>query len=665
VGLWLVWIPASGGYYPAAWYPSAAGAVSLAIATHIGFRRALPSTRAARVALLAFAALVALNYLSILWAGSRGDALSSANELLLLLAVAWTMSLLPWTPSMLAVILGVWSLGVAVICGIDLARAAAAENLGPFFYSTRYATPLQYPNATAALAAMSVWPALLLSARREVPAWARIPLLGVAVFLADFAFLPQSRGALVGIALTTVVVVLISGRRVALAIRMLIIGGALAVTIPRTVAVYQALTAGRRVRPVLQHTAAGILLTTIAAVALSLVLVVIEQKLIPTRIRDWRPARPGRRGLVTSALVAVVVVAAGAVAAAPAISRLANSVWHSGHTDASTGSVRLLSATPEERFDYIHAAVKLWDGSPVLGVGSGNFGRRYDAVRTFPKHSQYTHFLALRVLSETGAVGALLFIVVIAALLVGLFKAMRELPGVGRACAVAAAAMACYFAVHSSLEWLDEFPVLAAPPLALALAAIGMRRTGSANSSTQDADALAGTKSRGRRPPAAVGGLLVLALACAAAVVLGAPYLQLRYTDRALASAVNDPSAAYKDLSRAADINPLSADALITEGTIAIDLHDPTHARQAFAKAITREDAWYPHLELALLFAQAGQFPSALKQVDAAAVLDHDDALVDEARTRIQHHQRIDPIKFNSGFIQGAQSDIFLQRAIR
>lgn len=660
-----MWIPADGGYFPATWYPSAAAAASLAIGCCVGRGRLLPTTRAARLGVLGFAALVAVNYLSILWAGSPGDALQAANELLLYLVVAWTMAILPWTPSALAVMLGLWSVAVAAFCGIDLARAAAAHNLTPFFYSTRYATPLQYPNATAALAAMAIWPAMLLSARRETPAWAQIPLLGVATFLADFSFLPQSRGALLGIALTAPVVLVISGRRIALLIRMLVIGGALAVTIPQTVTVYQALTGGRPVRPVFDHTAAAMLETTLAALVLSALLVLAERRLVPARIATWQPRGPGRRLATAGAVLAILVAAGAAVAAAPAVSRLANSVWHSGKTDASTGSVRLLSATPEERFDYVRAAVRLFEDSPVLGVGAGNFGRRYDAVRQFPKHSLYAHNLALRVLSETGIVGALLLVATVLALLTGLVKAIRELPGLGRACAVAASGMACYFLVHSSFEWLDEFPVLAAPPLALALAAIGMRRPATATRTAAPRLTRWRTATANRPRAAALSGVLAVVFGCAVAVVLGAPYLEARYIQSADSVGATDSATAFKDLARAASINPLSAEALITEGTLAVDLNEPQRAQRAFQRALSREDTWYPRLELALLDAQAGRFAAGIDQTRAAGRLDHDDPLIQQAQTLILRHKRIDPVKFNQGFRQGAESDIFQQPSIK
>jgi hypothetical protein len=80
VGLWLVWVGASGGYAPETWYPSACVVFSLWVAVVTIGGRVLPDGRAARIALLAFAALVALNYLSILWAAAQGSPQGAAKQ---------------------------------------------------------------------------------------------------------------------------------------------------------------------------------------------------------------------------------------------------------------------------------------------------------------------------------------------------------------------------------------------------------------------------------------------------------------------------------------------------------------------------------------------------------------------------------------------------------
>jgi tetratricopeptide (TPR) repeat protein len=682
VVLWSLGISASGAYFPGSWYPGAAFATLLLIVAAAASGRPFPTSRPARVALGAFAALVALNYLSILWAGSPADALAAANELLLYLAVAWTFSIMPWTPRALALVLAAFSLGIAAFCAVGLAQATATTNLTRFFVDLRYSVPLDYPNATSALAVMGMWPALILSARRELPGWTRAVLLAVAVFLTDFAFLPQSRGALAGIVLVVPLVLALASDRVRLLVRMGVVGASVAVTLPGTVNVDNAVTAGRDASPVLAHAATAMLETAAAALVAGMLLVLAEARLGPggeSLMSRWRGSRRTRTAF---AIVAALAVVGAGIAVAPRVGRLARSELRSGRTGAPTGSNRLFSGTPEERFDYARVAVRLFASAPVAGVGAGNFGRRYDALRRFPQHSLYAHNLPLRVASETGTVGLVLLVAIIVALLVGLARAGAELGGLGRACAVAGLAIAAYFLVHDSLDWLDEFPVLAAPALALPLAAIEMRRPradgertwlGAAVSARLVArwPMLARRRGRaargvgaGRVRRAGLGAVIVVVIA-GACLALGAPYLAILDTNRALANYTADPAGAYRDLARAASLNPLSADPLVDEGAVAVDLGNPARARSAFARALGRENAWYPHLELALLDAQVGQFTSATEQLSSAASLDVDDPAIAQARTLIAAHRRVSPATFNRTLLQGAAAAIFQRENVR
>ncbi len=662
VGLWLIWVPSSGGYFPSVWYPSASAACALALLNAVLGRRFLPPARAARVALLAFAAIVALNYLSVAWAAAPGDALQAANKLLLYLAVAWTLSLVPFSPRSLALALGIWSVGIAAFCAVGLAQAVGAPHLDPFFDQLRYSTPLGYSNATAALAVMGMWPALILSTRPEVSRWIRVALLTISVFLAEFAFLPQSRGAVVALALTAILALVVSADRVRLLARMLIVGAGLSLVVPRTVALDNTLSAGRHAMPALRHIGSGMLLTCLASLILGALLILMESRWDSGYRERRRVPRPsiGRRGVIALAVSAAVVFAGVAVAAAPHVAHLVRTVWHSGRTDASTGSTRLLSASPEERFDYARVAFKLFSGSPLGGVGAGNFGRGYDASRHFQKHSQYAHDLALRALSETGILGLALLVTVIVTICVGLAKTGRQRPGLGRACATASFLVAAYFLTHASLDWLDEFPALAVPALSLPLAAIALSGHHPSRSSASHTGArfLSGLLApRGRR---AVYGIAIGFASLAAALTLGLPYLADRYMARAVSEFRARPSAAYHDLSQAATLNPFAADAYLTAGMIAVDLAEPTRARSDFALAIARQDTWFPHFELALLAAQDGDFTKALQQLSRASSLDAADPTITQTRTALLRHERLDAASANSGLLlQGAEATVF------
>ncbi|MGH2856641.1 MAG: O-antigen ligase family protein [Solirubrobacteraceae bacterium] len=660
VALWMLWVGQSGGYQPETWYPSALLTLSLWAAVLLFGGRVLPRVRAARVALLAFAALVGLNYLSIVWAASPGSALDASNELALYLLMAWIFAVLPWTKRALAAVLGAWSIGVCAVCVVELIDASTAANLTRFFVGGRFATPMSYSNATGALAVMAMWPALILSARRELPAWLRAVCLGVATFLAGYSTLPQSRAALLGLAVTAVVAAVIASDRWRLLVRMAVVGVALAVCLPRAVAVDNAVNANANVTPVLRHAAAGILLTTLAAVAVALTLGVIEARIGARRRRPAWESQPTRRGRAAAALrsrgaryvvmgLAVIGIAAVAFVAEPHAVKFVHTVVRQGNTDASTGSDRLLSASPEERFDYDRVALKLFSGAPVVGIGAGNFGRHYDALRRFLKHSQYTHNLPLRVLAETGLVGELAFVVLIVALVIALIRVARGRDDLARASAAAALCIAGYFLVHGCLDWVDEFPALAAPAIALPLAAAGLRTRSTA------------PRPMARRLTGAAAAITGLALLLA----LTTSYVSLRLTDRAFSIFRASPARAYNDLSVARRLDPLSANPSVSEGTIALYMSDYVRSAASFQRSIGQEDAWYPRLELALIDAHLGHTAAALNELEKAARLDVDDPLIAEARARIATGDRIDPVAFNRLVLQEGASSSPGQETIR
>jgi hypothetical protein len=662
--MFVVWVAASGGYFPGLWYPSAMVAVSLFAATVLARGRLLPEQRAARVALLAFAALVAFNYLSIAWAGSRGTALDASNKLLLYLTLAWSLSLLPWTPRSLAIALSLWSGTIAVFCFVGLVRAIGATHLDHFFVQLRYSTPLDYPNATAALAVMGMWPALLLSSSRDFPSWARAPLLAVAVFLAEFSLLPQSRGAALGLALTAPLAVAVAGDRIRLLLRMALVGGGVALTALPTVHVDDTINAGGVVEPVLRHAAHVIFITTAAALVLGALLIAAEIRFGRSRVPVIRPPRRlGRRGWI---VVGVIIVAALG-AAAPAAKHLVDVVSQQGRTDAGTGTTRLLSVSPEERVDVARVAWKLFEAAPVAGVGAGNFGPRYDPLKRFPKHSKYTHDLVLRTLSETGLIGFLLFVVALAALTVGLVRRSMATEGLTRCCLVAALLVAAYFVVHDSLDWLDEFPALAVPALGFPLAAISLHDVGRRQRNGARGRAWAALAELSSRTSVRVGAGAALILVCVALVLLAlaAPYLSQQYVSTALRTYKVRPASAYADLSRASDLNPWSTAPLLTEGQIAEQLGNPARARAAFERALGIEDDWYAWVEIAVIDAQAGRFERAANELSKAAKLDVDDPVIAQAQTMIARRRRIDPVHFNLLFTQGTNASLFAPENIK
>jgi hypothetical protein len=195
VGLMVAWAAHNGGYDADTWYWGALLALALltSIALGLGSRRPRLSAPSA-LALAAFALYVAWSYLSILWSQSQGDALEGSNRALLYLLLFALLVVLPWTAGGALVALLTFALGVGVIGLVLLARLASADHVQQLVIDGRLAAPTGYYNATVALFTMDALVAIVLAARRELPAILRGALIAIACAGLQLALMGQSRG---------------------------------------------------------------------------------------------------------------------------------------------------------------------------------------------------------------------------------------------------------------------------------------------------------------------------------------------------------------------------------------------------------------------------------------------------------------------------------------
>ncbi len=646
LALWIAWIPQDGGYFASEWYPGALLTVLMLGVLGVARGGVLPESRAARAALAAFGALVLFSYASMLWAGSPGDGWEASNKLVLYLATGWLLALLPWRRTSATLLLGAWTLGVAIVCLVVLLGALHATELSGYIQAARWQEPSGYANGTAAIAVIAFWPALLLSARRDLPALAQAAFMGVAVFLLEFGQLPQSRGSLIALVLTAPALVALAPQRVRLTTRLLLVGGAIALSLGPVWAVYGHVNATPPLPavPALHHAAIMMATTAVLAAAAVLLLVLAERCFVASP----RLIRVVSRGL---ALIVVALVAGGAalgVANSARISRYATTFAHPSNA-LNGSSPRILAGDLEERSDYWRFSLHAFSSAPVAGIGSGNFEYGYTRGRHVPKFARYAHDIWLRVLAEDGVVGALLFVALLGSLGVGLILAARRASPPTRSIVAAAGTVLFYFLAHASVDWLDEIPAVAAPALALPFVALAVahRPHAAVNSGTS---AWRGRLAAARHPgplrvAATVSGV---ALLLAATASLTFPYLSLRFVHRAYAVEAASPSAALADFRRAAKLNPISPRPWYAAGVLATETHDPAAARDAFAHALRLEDNWLPHFELALLAAGGRQGAEARRQITRAAALNPPDPLVEYAAGLIGRRSRVDPAAVNA-----------------
>src|SRR4051794_25159193 len=368
--LWLSVIPPSGGYFPRSWYPAALGSVLLFCTLCLAWRSPLPATRSARRSIALFAALAAWAFVSMLWAGSPADAWETADQLVLYLTAAAIAALVPWTPRTLALVAGVWALGVAALCAGRLITWLGARDVLTFFSPDgRLFDPMGYPNATAALPAIALFPALALSALREIPVWARGLALAVAVFLAEFAVLPVSRGAILGVLLALPFVIAAAPDRWRLLGRLVAVAALMAPALSSLLAFGNAPGDGKDPVTPLHHAATWMITTTVLALLVGALLGLLDDRV--------RGPRVTRRGVYAALAVVGVVVAAAGVAYGPRGVRYVRDTWNAAGTPGSGAGGRLLSLAPEERPDYARVSVKAFGKHPIGGLGAGNFSREY------------------------------------------------------------------------------------------------------------------------------------------------------------------------------------------------------------------------------------------------------------------------------------------------
>lgn len=622
-------MPAEGGYFARDWGAAGVLVTLLWLVAVVGGGRLLPPGREERIALGALAGLCALGFGSALWAQAPATAWEASSQFLTVVLSAWTLVLAPWRAGPAQLLFAGFGVAAAMAFAAALTSAAGAADLGEHFIDGRWAQPIGYPNALGNFGFFAALPMLAVSAApRRHPAL-KAAALALATFLAGCALLPQSRGAVLAVAASAAVLVALSPGRWRMVVRLAVVAAALGAFSGPILGLYDAAREGAGVGAALDDALRAILLATLLAGAGGAALAVAE-----TRVRA--PERLARRA-GAGALIAVLL--AGAAAAAVNADRIDRFVerqreaWAQpsrDYDDRERAGSRLLSSDPLQRYQYWHVALDAFAARPLAGVGAGGFEARYTLERSEAKYSAFPHSLVLRVLAETGLLGAAGLLAFLAAALFGLLRGVRAAGDEARLVVAGTIAAGLCFLLHAQLDWLEEFPVLSGPAVGFVLVAMAVRRGPSVRPVAS------------RREMAAAGVIAVLALAA-----LVPPYLALRYQERATVVWRSDAQRAYRDLERAAALNPLSGRAALTEGVIALQRREYGRARAAFERAVERDAGWLGHFELALTLAARGDREPARRQLDRAAALNPREPAIAAARAAIARRERIDPVALN------------------
>jgi tetratricopeptide (TPR) repeat protein len=240
------------------------------------------------------------------------------------------------------------------------------------------------------------------------------------------------------------------------------------------------------------------------------------------------------------------------------------------------------------------------------------------------------------VLGDTGVVGLALIGAFLFFTGRGLLTRTDRLPRRVRAVGATATAVLAYFLAHGLFDWLEAYPVLAGPALAFPLVALAVREHAERERRrASEPDVPAGVPPRWALAAAGVGTLLAF-------VALLGPWFAERYRDRAADAWRSSPEIAYADLDRAARLDPFSAAPYVLQGVIALERGETDVARDGFRQALDREDTWLPHFGLGAIAAEAGDRPTAEREIARARALNGRDAILPDVADQVLSQRGLD-----------------------
>jgi tetratricopeptide (TPR) repeat protein len=668
--LLVVWATDQAGYPVTHWAPGALFVLALlAIALWSIPLRLGELSIPVRMAVGCLALYTLFSFLSILWAAVPGDAWEGANRTLLYLLVFTLFALWPQRGRSAALLVGAWTLAMICLAAFVALHvngaATSTARLETLLPGGRLVYPSGYANANAAQWLMAFWPALLLARERSLHWSARGLLAGGAVLLAGVALLSVSRGSLYATPVMLVLVfTLLPGRTRTFAVLVPVAAGIGAAT-PSVLRVGERLEHGQSATGAV-HTATTALFLVAVVVALIVALgAAIERR----RSLSAPPAARIRRGVGALAILALVaILIGGVVAAGNPLTRIEHGwdTFKSGSGYAANGSGnRLTSGLGSNRYDFYRVALNEFAAHPLGGIGADNFQQQYLAHGRSDETPRYPHSVELRTLTQTGLIGTLLALIGLGAALLAAVRALRSPDPLIRAVTAAALGGFAYWVVHGSFDWFWEFAGLGAPAFALlGLACALAPRVPSPPRvparSTHKADQVAETPELSgqwrfpgpRRLAIGVGAIA----AVLAALSLTAPWLSQLQVQNAARVWTRAPRTAYARLNDAARLNPLSDEAYLVAGSIALRFGDLARADHEFALALGRTpgDA-YATLERGAIASSENDRPAALALLERAARLDPRDPLTRQALRLAREGKRVNVDELNRSILLNAQ----------
>ncbi|HLA80392.1 MAG TPA: O-antigen ligase family protein [Thermoleophilia bacterium] len=406
-GVWLWLAVSSGGYLPRQWLPGALalGLFGLVIASLVAYPRR--PRQLSLVVLGLFGLYSVWVAFSAVWAESTTRVWLEAGRTFSLLLV-FALALLFFTDKdarrMFRYLLMAAVFGLLVV---SVARLWSAADIAGLFFENRLAYPVSYPNNAAALYLVGFWPLMWLASGPEERAPVRGAALGLATALFGMAILTQSRGAIWSLAITLIIMFIVSPAR----IRML-----LYLLVPALLMVYEFPNLNRYWRDGPEAVGGGlagrtILVAAITAAFIGMILALLER---------WVKVSMRMKAIFGTIILLAAIGGAiyGSVVATQGAGgpfAWASDAWTQFTSPGAAPDSDDPSSGTGSRFAVVSSSgrVAIWKvawaefkDSPIVGVGADNFVFGYNRLRTTETYKpQQSHSIELQVLGETGIVG--------------------------------------------------------------------------------------------------------------------------------------------------------------------------------------------------------------------------------------------------------------------
>jgi tetratricopeptide (TPR) repeat protein len=530
----------------------------------------LPSRGPLAISLAAIWCFAGYVLLSASWAESPALALEEAARSVFYAAL-WTFAVgtaagprwrarVAW-----GVVAGVCLVGLVTVVGM----LGDGEDL---FLAGRLDWPVGYRNGTAAFFAFAAWPLLGAAARRGVASGARAAAFAAAVLVLGLAFLTQSRGVLIGLALGGVVSLAIGPDRLRRAWLALAATAAVAIASGPLLGPYQAFDGGAGVASAddIRTAVIALILLTVASALVAAFVFVFDNGLRSEALDQ-------RMRIVGSVSLVVVAVGTGVVG----LAKVGDPVDYADakieefsdvEPAAPTGATRL-GSVGGQRSDLWRVALDEFGEHPILGGGAESYRFAYYEERRTDRNLSDAHGLPLRLLADLGLLGTGLFAIWLLAAAAAIVRRARSASPSERLWLAGLSAAGVTVLAQCLTDWLWLLPGL----LGLAVLALGLAAGDEAVAEPVTLRAW----SRARATAAA--GL--------AAVAIGVGFLFFAdlYVRKARVEAPRSPGAALSAARTAAWFNPVAVSPLYLEASALESEGRRAKAREALEEAREQE----------------------------------------------------------------------------